>query len=73
MQFLIGGEDTVEERVALRLVYDGDGTVSVVATDEKGEEWYLVEFSEGRYQVIEHVDAKIGIDVDTKGRIKERK
>ncbi len=73
MKFITKDAKDKEKIVSLKLVPDDDGCVSLIATDHEGEEWYLMEFKEGRYEVIDYVDSKIGIDVNSKGAMKEKK
>ncbi len=73
MRFILDGDKSVEKVVGLKLEADNEGVVSLIATDSEGEDWYLLELREGKFERIEHVNAKFGIDVDSLGRIKEIK
>ncbi len=71
MGFIIA--DSKSKDITLRLIHDEDGTVTLTGTEGDGTEWHLLLLKNGRFERIEHVSDDAGIDVDEKGRIKERR
>ncbi len=73
MKFILDSDDVNEKVVGIKLEVDNDGVVSIIAVETSGEEWYLLELKDGKFERIEHVNAEFGVDVDSLGRIKEIK
>ncbi len=71
MAFIIA--DSKSKDITLKLIHDEEGAVTLTGTEGDGTEWHLMLFKEGRFELIESVTDDAGIDVDERGRIKERK
>ncbi len=70
MEFIVSNQDN--EDITLALTKDDEG-ITLTGTESDGTRWDLMIFDKGRFELVPHISENIGIDVDTKGRIKEKK
>jgi hypothetical protein len=68
VKFRIAEEEKEEKTIDLKLLKE-KGRISLIATDEDGNEWYLLEFKEGKVYLCEGVDEDLGLPVDDVGHI----
>ncbi len=72
MAFILAENENKD--VILSLRNDDDDDVLLIATESDGTEWDVMVFKDGRFGLVECISDKVdGIDVDTKGRIREAK
>ncbi len=71
MAFILAENENKD--VILNLKND-DGDVLLTATESDGTEWDVMIFKDGRFELVECISDEVeGIDVDSKGKIREAK
>ncbi len=72
MKFVLEG-DTFEEKIVRVRLETSESGIDLIGVDNEGKEWFILTLKDGKYERHTSIDANIGFELDTKGRIKEHK